>query len=147
MLLKIDTLVYITAGKISVPGKIILIWESYQVKFSCLCCPLFCKQSYNDILILCYLCNFLHLTSSTGFKDFLTLSNALVGNWAIDLSKSHRRPCFSKCDLWVSLDKRFISIQSMRRVPGGGLQRRTHLQYAMRSFIDFTKPRKSANYS
>lgn len=32
----------------------------------------------NCTLILCYLCNSLHLSSSISFKDFLTLSNALI---------------------------------------------------------------------
>lgn len=45
----------------------------------------------NYTLILCYLCNSLHLTSSTSFKGFLTLSNVLIRNamQAVDLSKSH----------------------------------------------------------
>lgn len=44
-LFKIGMLVYITPRKISVPRRVIFIWESYQVKFSYLYLPLFYEQS------------------------------------------------------------------------------------------------------
>lgn len=146
-LFKVSMIVYITPGKISVPGKMTVIRESHQASFSCLYPSLFYKQSNNYTLILYYLCNSLHLTSSTSFKDFLTFSNTLIRNWAVDLSKSRQRPSFSMCDLWVSLDKPLNSLQSMTRVPDQGLQRRTHFQCAVRTSIVFTKPRKSSTYS
>lgn len=92
MLFKIDMLVYVTAGKISVPGKVVLIWESCQVNVFAFMLLYSMSNLNNYTLILCYLCNSLHLTSSTSFKGFLTLSNVLIRNamQAVDLSKSHK---------------------------------------------------------
>lgn len=146
-LFKISVIVYITPGKISVPGKKTVIREPHQASFPCLYPSLFYEQSNHYTLILYYLCNSLHLTSSTSFRDFLTFSNPLIRNWAVDLSKYHHRPSFSMYDLWVSLDKPLNSLESMTRVPDQGLQRRAHLQCSVKTSIVFTKPRKSSTYS